>query len=167
MGKTPKDYLRDSQSADSLPPKDYSKQIRGLFITAIILASLGFFSKLAAAAGLGALDPVKLIQTQLVARAGGQLGAARIASVINFLLDSLISLAVVLIAIAIGLINGYFDPAEGYKDGFHIQPTNSDGQSLCTNAMKNGRMATGCGCLYDRECSSKLCRGSLGIKHCT
>jgi hypothetical protein len=89
--------------------KDNSAQVKGLFISAIIFASIGFFSKLAAAAGLSMLDPVKLIQSQLVARAGGKLGAARIASVLNFLLDSLVSLAVVLIAIAIGLLNGYFD----------------------------------------------------------
>ena len=89
--------------------KDYSEQIKGLFITAIVFATVGFFSKLAAAAGLSMLDPIKLIQSQLVARAGGQLGAARIASVLNFLLDSLVSLAIVLIAIAIGLLNGYFD----------------------------------------------------------
>jgi hypothetical protein len=87
---------------------DNSAQVKGLFISAIIFASMGFFSKLAAAS-LSMLDPIKLIQSQLVARAGGQLGAARIASVLNFLLDSLVSLAVVLIAIAIGLLNGYFD----------------------------------------------------------
>jgi len=98
------------QSEDGTPKKDYSEQVRALFITAIVFAAVGFFSKLAAAAGLSMLDPVKLIQSQLVARAGGQLGAARIASVLNFLLDSLVSLAIVLISIAIGLLNGYFDP---------------------------------------------------------
>ena len=36
-------------------------------------------------------------------------GAARVASVVNFLMDSLLSLAIVLIAIAIGLQNHYFD----------------------------------------------------------
>ena len=91
-----------------VPKKDYSEQIRALFITAIIFASLGFFSKLSAAAGLSMLDPIKLIQSQLVARSGGKLGAARVASVFNFLLDSLLSLSVVLISIAIGLLNGYF-----------------------------------------------------------
>ena len=88
---------------------DHTEQVRGLFISAIVFAAIGFFSKLSAAAGLSMLDPVKLLQNQLVARAGGQLGAARVASVINFLLDSLVSFAVVLIAIAIGLLNGYFD----------------------------------------------------------
>ena len=116
----PKVVLADPRSSvakydndtDSIPlPKDYSKAIRGLFISAIIFASLGFFSKLAAAAGLGMLDPIKIIQSQLVSRVGGELGAARIASVLNFLLDSLISLAVVLIAVAIGLINGSFEKA--------------------------------------------------------
>ena len=83
--------------------------VRGLFITAIVFACVGFFSKLSAAAGLTMLDPVKIMETQLVARAGGKLGAARVASVLNFLLDSLVSLAVVLVAIGVGLINGYFD----------------------------------------------------------
>jgi hypothetical protein len=90
-------------------PVDHTEQVRGLFISAIVFAAIGFFSKLAAAAGLSMLDPVKILQSQLVARAGGQMGAARVASVLNFLLDSLVSLAVVLIAIAIGLLNGYFD----------------------------------------------------------
>ena len=90
-------------------PVDHTEQVRGLFISAIVFAAFGFLSKLAAAAGLSMLDPIKLVQSQLVARAGGQMGAARVASVLNFLLDSLVSLAVVLIAIAIGLLNGYFD----------------------------------------------------------
>ena len=89
--------------------------IRGLFISALVLAGIGFFSKFAAAMGLSVLDPVKLIQSQLVSRIGavgreGLPGAVRLASALNFFLDSLVSVAVILIAVAIGLINGYFDP---------------------------------------------------------
>jgi hypothetical protein len=99
----------DSPSTPSTPPVDHTAQVRGLFISAIVFAAIGFFSKLAAAAGLSMLDPVKILQSQLVTRMGGQRGAVRAASVLNFLLDSLISFSVVLIAIAIGLLNGYFD----------------------------------------------------------
>lgn len=88
----------------------YKEQVRGLFITAIVFAMVGFFSKLAAAAGLSALDPIKIIETQLINRIGTKLDAARAASIINFLLDSLISLAVILVCVGVGLINGYFDP---------------------------------------------------------
>ena len=88
---------------------DHTHQVRALFITAVVLASVGFLSKLAGAAGLSMFDPVKMLQSQLVSRVGGRLGAARVASVLNFLLDSLISLAVVLIAVAVGLMNGFFD----------------------------------------------------------
>jgi hypothetical protein len=88
---------------------EYKEQVRGLFISAIVFACIGFFSKLAAAAGLGMLDPVKMLESQIVTRMGGQTGAVRSASMINFLLDSLISLSVVLIAIGVGLLNGYFD----------------------------------------------------------
>ena len=86
----------------------HSEQVRGLFISAIVFACIGFFSKLAAAAGLSMLDPIKIIDSQLVARVGNKVHAARLASVLNFLLVSLISLAVVLVAIGVGLINGYF-----------------------------------------------------------
>ena len=87
----------------------YKEQVRGLFISAIVFACLGFLSKLAGAAGLSALDPVKMIESQLVNPLGSKLHVARFASVVNFLLDSLISLAIILVAIAVGLINGYFD----------------------------------------------------------
>ena len=87
----------------------HSQQVRSLFIAAVVLASVGFLSKLAGAAGLGMIDPVKALESQIARRVGGQLGAARIASVLNFLLDSLISLAVILLAVGVGLLNGYFD----------------------------------------------------------
>jgi len=88
----------------------YKEQVRGLFITAIVFAFLGFASKLAAAAGLSALDPIKILETQLINRLGTKLDAARAASILNFLLDSLISLAIILVCVGVGLINGYFDP---------------------------------------------------------
>jgi len=89
----------------------YKEQVRGLFISAIVFACVGFLSKLAAAAGLSGFDPIKIIESQLVNPLGSKLQVARVASIINFLLDSLISLAVVLVAIGVGLINGYFDKA--------------------------------------------------------
>ena len=90
----------------------HSEQVRGLFISAIVFACIGFLSKLAAAAGLGMLNPIKMLESQITVRMGGQMGAARAASVLNFLLDSLTSLAVILVAIGVGLINGYFNSSD-------------------------------------------------------
>ena len=61
-----------------------------------------------AAMGLGMFDPVELMKQNIIKVGGRALpvpGMARVASVLNFLMDSLISLAVLLIAIAIGLMN--------------------------------------------------------------
>jgi len=106
--------LSDSDAKPVVAAKpEQTAVIRGLFIAALVLAGIGFFSKFAAAMGLSVLDPVKLIQEQLVSRiaSGNNLpGAIRLASALNFFLDSLVSVAVILIAVAIGLINGYFDP---------------------------------------------------------
>ena len=108
--------LSDSDAKPVVTSKpEQAAVIRGLFIAALVLAGIGFFSKFAAAMGLSVLDPVKLVQDQLVNRLGAAgrdklPGAIRLASALNFFLDSLVSVAVILIAVAIGLINGYFDP---------------------------------------------------------
>ena len=90
----------------------HQKAIRGLYISAIVFASLGMLSKLMGAMGLGMFDPVSLMKQNVVNVGGRSIpvpGATRVASVVNFLMDSLLSLAVLLIAIAIGLQNHYFD----------------------------------------------------------
>ena len=95
----------------SVEPK-HAKAVRGLFISAIVFACVGMLSKLMGAMGLGMFDPVSLMKQNVVNVGGKSIpvpGMARVASVVNFLMDSLVSLAVLLIAIAIGLQNSYFD----------------------------------------------------------
>ena len=99
----------------------HAKAIRGLFISAIVFACVGMLSKLMCAMGFGMFDPVSLMKQNVVNVGGKSIpvpGMARVASVVNFLMDSLVSLAIVLIAIAIGLQNSYFDKdsEEGYAN---------------------------------------------------
>ena len=97
----------------------HQNAVRGLYISAIVFASVGMLSKLMGAMGLGMFDPVSLMKQNVVNVGGKSIpvpGAARVASVMNFLMDSLLSLAVLLIAIAIGLQNNYFNKqSDGYE----------------------------------------------------
>ncbi len=87
-------------------PPDQTQHIRGLFIAAIVFACVGFGVKIAQAAGFK--NPLVMLLKQLRLNNLGQSGVM-LASMISNLLESLCSLAVVFIAIAIGLVNGYFD----------------------------------------------------------
>lgn len=93
----------------------HAKQIQSLYLSALVFASVAMLGKLMGAAGLSAFDPVKILSAAL--GGGNTLSVtdrakssmrARGAAIITTLLDSLLSLSVLLLCVAVALQNGIF-----------------------------------------------------------
>ena len=115
-------YTRENLDSLGQLSEEKTKQVRGLYISALVFAALFMLGKILGAVGLGMFNPV-LMLSKVFKRPGSaqesaeakdilSTGKTSVAALAAVLLDSMLGLSVLLLASAIAVQNDAFRPLE-------------------------------------------------------